>query len=102
MRFFMWPTHDLHMQAAQHSAFVPMETTVWEYIAHNTDNPDFAKAVKALKTEDPAYASRGRSPAGKFPMILHNMCASCKKKKTATQPGQLNQQTNAIAICYTY
>ena len=77
----------LHPQAAQQSGFVPTDTTVWDYIAEKTDNPDFTRAVRALRV--PAQARKGPSPAGKPPVVLYNMCASCKEKKTAQRSGKL-------------
>lgn len=70
------------MQAADQNGFVPAQTTVWDYIAQKTDNPEFAKAVKALHSTP--HTGRSRSNVGKPPVVLHNVCASCREDK----PGQ--------------
>ncbi|KAL3143107.1 hypothetical protein ABBQ38_003380 [Trebouxia sp. C0009 RCD-2024] len=69
----------LPSQAADQNGFVPAQTTVWDYIAQKTDNPEFAKAVKALHSTP--HTGRSRSNVGKPPVVLHNVCASCREDK---------------------
>ena len=74
------------------------QTTVWDYVAHKTDNAEFAKAVKALHSSP--QASRTRNTGGKAPVVLHNMCATCREDKTGQHPGQIpSPSTLALQSC---
>ena len=84
-------------QAAESFGYAPAHTTVWDYIAQKTDNPGFAKAVKGL--HGPPQASRGQSTAGKPPVVLCNMCASCPEDKPKPQPGQLKYTSTLTYAC---